>query len=222
MPQSGTLRLECVGRGAAESDIKIGRLLTTDEGIRGGTICAAKPRDGTGSPPTGLSRLLRSFEPRMSRRASGYQRYDCTLTAPSGSTTPTTIPMAHCCARWRIHRKPPSWLRPRQEVTYSLPSWLNVRHCGRPVKSSIDFLLGLQIPSGSAFPQSMSAHTAVRATSGRMMHTSVIRYGTTKPLYCHVVLAWPHELRRYLQRMVGSHPASEQLGGEDEPSPERR
>ena len=168
---------------------KIGKLLTTDEGIRGGTIRATKPRDGTGSPPTGLSRLWRSFEPRTSRRASGHQRYYCTLTAPSGSTTPTTIPMAHRYARWRIHRKPPSWLRPRQEVAYSLPSWLNVRHCGGPVKSSIDFLLGLQIPSGSAFPQSMSAHTAVRATPGRMMHTSVIRYGTTKRRYT-ATLCW--------------------------------
>lgn len=102
-------------------------------------IRAIKPRDGTGSPPTGLSRLLRSFNLRTSRRASGPQRCYF-VSAPSGSMTSTTIPMARRYARWRIHCRPPSWLRPRQEVAHSLLSTLNVRHKARPVKSSGAFL----------------------------------------------------------------------------------
>ena len=77
--------------------------------------------------------------------------------------------MAHRYARWRIHRKPPSWLRPRQETAHSLLAMINVKHWGKPVKSPIDFLQGLRIPSGSAFPRQMSLRSAVSATPVRMM-----------------------------------------------------
>jgi hypothetical protein len=45
--------------------------------IRAG-LPTKKPRDGTDSPPTGLSRSLRSSSLRGSQRVSGHQRYCCT------------------------------------------------------------------------------------------------------------------------------------------------
>jgi hypothetical protein len=49
-------------------------------------------------------------------------------------------PMARRYARWRIHRKSPSWLRPRQEMALPLLSTLNLRRVKTCVKSSVDFL----------------------------------------------------------------------------------
>lgn len=43
---------------------------------------------------------------RLSQHASGYQRCR-TLLAPSGAAISTVTLMARCCARWRIHRRPP-------------------------------------------------------------------------------------------------------------------
>ena len=102
-------------------------------------MATTKPRGGTGSPPTGLARLWRSSGLRVSQRASGFQRCYCTLYAPSGGSAFTTTLMARRCARWRIHRQPPSRLRPRREVAPPLPPRLNVRHCQTRVKSAPEF-----------------------------------------------------------------------------------
>jgi hypothetical protein len=111
-----------------------------------------KPRDGIDSPPTGLSRFLRSQYLRASQHASGHQRSCCTKSAPSGNLDIPTPLMARCYARWRIHCKPPSWLRPRREMAHPPPSLINVEHCKTGVKSSVNFLPGPERPSARVFP----------------------------------------------------------------------
>jgi hypothetical protein len=129
--------------------------------------------------------------------------------------------MARCYARWRIHYKPPSWLRPRQEMAHSLPSTLNVGHRARPVKPSINFLLGQQTPFGSAFPQWMSVPIADSATPIGLIHTSIIiRSGTTKRI---AAMYWPCPIEHGHASAWGqTHLAGQQLGDEFLPLPGRR
>ena len=59
-------------------------------------------------------------------------------------------------------------------------SSVNVRHGEKPVNTSVDFLPDAQTPSESAFLHRMCTYAGVRATPCSVIHTSVIRYGTTK------------------------------------------
>jgi hypothetical protein len=73
--------------------------------------------------------------------------------------------MARRYARWRIHRKPPSWLQPRREVAHSLPPPLNLRHWKTRVKSSEVFLWGAASPSECGFSHKVRANVANSAFS---------------------------------------------------------
>jgi hypothetical protein len=48
--------------------------------------------------------------------------------------------MARRYARWRIHRRSPSWLRPRQEVAHPLLSAINLKRLKTGVKPLGHFL----------------------------------------------------------------------------------
>jgi hypothetical protein len=120
-------------------------------------------------PPTGLSRVWRSYFLRSFQRALEHQRYYSADSAPSGGITSTTTPMARRYARWRIHRKPPSWLRPRRETAHSLPSNLNVGHWKMRVKAADNFLGEPGTTAASGIPPSVSVNTAIGATHLRMI-----------------------------------------------------
>jgi hypothetical protein len=66
-------------------------------------------------------------------------------------------PMARHYARWRIHRKSPSWLRPRQEVAHPLLSLLNLKLLKACVKPSGEFLSEIPLTAKSLIYWAFSA-----------------------------------------------------------------